>query len=234
MDNEKSSDPVPTQHSQGHQHESEISRDGTARVVHHKTHRELRDEIAQKEHHLHLIEVVLDETAWVESDPILHTDPDRERLKANRSFLRRALEGLRTAHQYSQWQKVSGDFATYFDAQFYLHPTFKFPVSESYFWRTIHEYITGFGPNAWAIVGAERTPGLGLLHAHLLLGGIETEVAKSHVGRLWKHGNIEVFPYDASKGGAWYATKFPEEVQMIGRPQRRTRRPRRRRQKDKT
>jgi hypothetical protein len=203
-------------------------------VVHHKTAAELQEEIAQKEDHLHRIEVVLDETAWVEADPVLRGDPDRERLKANRSLLRRVLGGLRTVHRYEQWKKISGDFATYFDPQFYLHPTFKYPVSEAYFWRTVEEYITGFGPQAWAIVGAERTPELGFLHAHLLLGGVEGAVAKNHVGRLWKHGNIEVFPYDATKGGAWYATKVPEEVQIIGRPQRRTRRPRRRRQPNKT
>ncbi len=136
---------------------------------------------------------------------------------------------LRAAREYQRWQEELGNFLSCFDWQLYATPTFRFPVTLPQATRAIEEWVARFGDRAFAYCAYERGHAGGRTHAHVLLGGLVREIAKTHAGRLWTHGDVKIAPYDPRGRAAWYVAKEPEEGQFIGRLQRRTRRPRSRR-----
>jgi hypothetical protein len=91
--------------------------------------------------------------------------------------------------------------------------------------RAIEEWIAKFGDRAFAYVAYEKGQAGGRTHAHALLGGLNG-IAVRNAGRLWTAGQIKIAAYNPNGGAAWYVSKEPEEGQLIGTPERRTRRAR--------
>ena len=133
---------------------------------------------------------------------------------------------LRAAREYQRWQDELGSFLTYFDWQLYATPTFRFPVTFPQAKSAVETWIASFGVQAFAYAAYERGQAGGRTHCHVLLGGLVGEIAKTHAGRLWTHGDVKIAAYDPQGRACWYLAKEPEEGQFIGRLQRRTRRPR--------
>lgn len=135
-------------------------------------------------------------------------------------------DSLQRRHEYQKWQEELGNFLTDFDWQLYATPTFRFPVTFTQAQRVVGEWVAKFGPQAYAFAGYQKGEAGGRTHAHLLVGGLVGQIAKTRAGRLWKSGNIKIEPYDPNRGAAWYVSTFPEGGEIIGTLVRRTRRTR--------
>lgn len=113
-----------------------------------------------------------------------------------------------------------GTYLSNFHWQLYATPSFKFPVNLYRAKSTVEAWVGDFGSQTYAYAAYEQGRAGGRTHAHVLLGGLVGKIAKAHAGRLWKHGNIVIAPYDPRRGACWYVAKFPNDGDFIGNPQR--------------
>ncbi len=103
-----------------------------------------------------------------------------------------------------------GDFLTYLDWQVYAILTFAYAVGVDFAAREGKGFTEMFSPEAFSFIAPERGDAGGLVHLHLLAGGLNG-VAIEQGGRLWKHGLIKKWErYDPNGRAAWYVAKWPE------------------------
>lgn len=119
-------------------------------------------------------------------------------------------------------REAYGEFLSHFKWDLYATPSFKWPVTYSQARAAVHDWVSFFGPQAYAVVAYERGLAGGRTHVHVLLGGLVGEIAKSKAGRLWRRGHVKIERYDPRRGACWYIPKtfynHPEAGEFIGDP----------------
>ena len=142
-------------------------------------------------------------------------------------------ETVEEVQRHEAWKRGLGDFLTYFDWSIYTILTFAYSVNEDDHARRVgEEFIEGFGSKAFAFIAAEKGDAGGRFHLHMLIGGL-SEIAKNRGARRWHHGVVKKWEgYNPEGRAAWYVSKWPETSEFVGRLQRRTRRPRRKKKEE--
>ncbi|PYO41404.1 MAG: hypothetical protein DMD33_14110 [Gemmatimonadetes bacterium] len=106
-------------------------------------------------------------------------------------------------------------------------PSFAHAVTRRYALHAVRAWLRKISRESYAIVSLERGPSGLLWHPHALVGGIpRSPLVAGFVGGLWRHGNVEVAPYDrrldhpgTSSGASWYLTKTgTDAVEILGSP----------------
>ena len=177
-----------------------------------------------KQQHLLSIEAVLDETSWVESDPVLKSSPDREHLKTMRHYLIADIRELSPVHADREWKTSLGDYALRYPTQYLIDLDFihaKAYLDPAAVEKHVREYVLKVG--GWANATIEFDP---MIHCHLALGGIDLLKFTPHIlEKFWTHGDAKVVRYNPHQPeGVRYRTKHPEEFFSVGRLPRRARR----------
>jgi hypothetical protein len=129
---------------------------------------------------------------------------------------------LRRRAEWDRFFDEGGRFLSEFHWDVFATPSFKHPVTGPTAHHRINELVEGFGGQAYAAVAYEVGP-IGLrLHAHMLVGGLNT-IGAAKGSKLWHWGNIDWQRYDPKRGAAWYLMKtaaVPDTLEIIGEPKR--------------
>ena len=114
-----------------------------------------------------------------------------------------------------------------FHWQVWATVTFDRPVTDEFVRTAVRQWVGGLGSQAYAYAAFERGTHFGRCHAHTLVGGLFTAArtepgrvlraaALSHATRTWRFGQIQLAPYDPARGAARYASKCPDDGELIG------------------
>jgi hypothetical protein len=138
----------------------------------------------------------------------------------------------RAAIERNALQKEWIRWGVVFHWDLWMTPTFTHPASESYAQRAAEDYVASLGPSSSALFawGTDQPSSCHMLLSMSALwerdtpatGLSQRRLAIRRVSRLWKHGDIEVEPYDARRGvkAVRYMVDHHEVVLLIGEPKR--------------
>ena len=117
------------------------------------------------------------------------------------------LEELRQRRERSSYTRELAQLLSRIRWDVYVTLTFADPASFPFARRAAERFVTRFGPHAYAYVSFERGGHGQLVHAHLLLGGLD-RTAKEEGWRKWRYGRIGWSKYRPGGGAEHYVPKY--------------------------